>query len=110
MPKILAKLQQGNTIVAPNTNGVGKNQLFFTDISLYLRNNVRQVHSYYERLIRTHVTLNDLVWPSRPFTYGKRFQMEFFAQLCSCWQDFDWYNTSCSLRSYRSLQLFKWPI
>ena len=40
---------------APNRGGVGSHRRFSTNISLYLRNGVRQGHTFYGRLIETHM-------------------------------------------------------
>ena len=37
---------------------------------------------------------DDLGWPSKSFTYCKLFQMGFFVQLYSSWQDFNWHSAS----------------
>jgi len=37
---------------------------------------------------------DDLEWPSRSFVYCKPFQMWFFVQVCSSWQDFNWHGAS----------------
>ena len=40
---------------APKRGGVGSNGRFSTNISLYLRNGAREGHSYYGKLIGTHM-------------------------------------------------------
>jgi len=42
-------------------------------------------------------SFGDLEWLFSSFVYCKPFQMPFFVQLCSRWQDFDWFRASRGL-------------
>jgi len=57
MPKISAKFQRHASppTGAPNRGGVCSHQRFSTNISLYLRNGAREGHTFYGRLIGTHM-------------------------------------------------------
>jgi len=46
---------------------------------------------------------SDLEWPSRSFIYYTAFQMLFFQQLFSCWQDFNWHRVAIGVSAITEL-------